>query len=267
MIEIGFGYLKKDSAIENCFEELLSIDKTYPEFMLDYNHYCILDKLCSLFNADLIFINELVFSNRKLEKYNCSVPEILDLQRRLTYIYGAFTNYLTELNKVCGSQGFELITKFLYSNNLDYRIVYETRNIIQHKNAFHIFKLNKELVVSYKELLSGYKLTEKKFNETFKFIDFMSVKDLIKMLQEIEQLMLQYIFALVCDIQRLKRLHDFISPFCIENRDYVIKTTDGKFYNFSSFILKDLRKVINLYDTLPILVKFNTKEQIKPKMK
>ncbi len=247
---------KKNGDLVDLYEPgIIDINKLYSEFQNDYEHYVMISQLHQCFDTQQIKFETVDHLFVEASKSNLSYDKIDLLQNYINDIIGQLNVFLNELKKIVGEVNFQLITKYLYDNNLNYRILCEMRNIVQHKNKIHFYYFCNNLIFDFEELLKDYKLTTAKFDRTFKNLKKICAVDLWTIVKQTEELLVQYLYAKICDIKNLKRFYNCLLKYNTKDKNLAIRIIQGQDILYYYIMFDKIQLLIFLYDTIPLNVK------------
>ena len=256
MFEKVLIYLNKQSKQEKLDAPyIIKIDNLYDEFLADVKHYNKLSKIYKCFNNQMIryeLISELIEESKK---GTLSIAKVNRLEIFFSDLIAGYNVFLIELKKIAGDEIFDKITHFIYDENRNYRILAELRNIIQHKNNIHFYYFQNHLVIDFVELLKGYKITDEKFNKTFKGLSKIQVLGLWDMFKQTQEYLVMYLYIALSDINKLSRLCKCLEKFDREDNNLAIRTTNGNYIEYEYIMLDVLKILIKLNKTAPPISK------------
>ena len=257
MFEKVLVYLSKQSKqVKIDAPYITKIDNLYKEFLEDVKHYNKLSKIYKCFNNQMIRYKPVSKLIEESKKGTLSIAKVNLLEIFFSDLIAGYNVFLNELKKITGDEIFDKITHFIYDENRNYRILAELRNIIQHKNNIHFYYIGNQLAIDFGELLKGYKITDEKFNKTFKGLTEIRVLGLWEMFKQTQEYLIMYLYIALSDINKLSRLCKCLEKFDREDSNLAIRTTNGKNINYEYIMLDVLKILITLNKTAPQFSKY-----------
>lgn len=256
MIEKVLVYLNKTSTqvkIDDPY--IVKIDNLYKDFLEDLKHYNKMSKIHKCFNNQMIRYEPVSKLIEESKKRTLTLAEVNRLEIYFSDLIAGYNIFLNELKKIAGDEIFNKITHFIYDENKNYRILAELRNIIQHKNNIHFYYIQNQLVIDFVDLLKGYKITDEKFNKTFKGLSIIKVLGLWEMFKQTQEYLVLYLYIALSDINKLSRLYECLYTFDREDSNLAIRTTSGRNINYEYIMLDILKTLITLNETAPQISK------------
>ena len=241
---------------------IIKIENLYKEFSEDLQHYKKLSKIHKCFNNQMIRYEPVSELMEESKKATLSIAKVNRLEIFFSDLIAGYNVFLNELKKIAGDEVFDKITHFIYDENRNYRILAELRNIIQHKNNIHFYYFQNQLSIDFVELLKGYKITNEKFNKTFKGLSKIQVVGLWDMFKQTQEYLIMYLYIALSDINKLCRLYKCLETFSRDDSNLAIRTTNGKNIVYEYIMLDVLTILIQLNKTTPQISKDKIKKLI-----
>lgn len=256
MFEKVLVYLSKASKeVKLDAPYIVKIDNLYKDFLEDFKHYNNMSRIHKCFNNQKIRYEPVSKLIEESKKRTLTPAEVNRLEIYFSDLIAGYSVFLNELEKIAGDEIFNKITHFIYDENKNYRILAELRNIIQHKNNIHFYYIQNQLTIDFMDLLKGYKITDEKFNKTFKGLSKIQVIGLWEMFKQTQEYLVQYLYIALSDINKLSRLYEYLDTFDRKDCILAIRTTSSKNVCYEYIMLDILKILITLNETAPQISK------------
>lgn len=230
---------------------IVEIDKLYKDFLEDFKRYNKISRIHKCFNNQKIRYEPVSKLIEESKKRILSPAEVNCLEIYFSDLIAGYSVFLNELKKIAGYEIFNKITHFIYDENKNYRILAELRNIVQHKNNMHFYYVQNQLAFDFVDLLNGYKITDEKFNKTFKGLSKIQVLGLWEMFTQTQEYLVLYLYIALSDNNKLSRLYKCLETFYRKDSNLAIRTTSGINICYEYIMLDNLKTLIRLNETTP----------------